>query len=304
MPGPAWRDEIEESHRHVVATVETALADLGRRASLELADGLNQTIRRLRQTTDESAALALLVSSTGSFCTRASVFVFERLQAQLTSSRGFEAPLLSITLKDAAAFLAVIESKDPVVAVASEVELSTELFAAVIPDLPPGERAYIFPLVVRGSVVAALFAIGNVLPPAVELLSEVAASHLESLRSSPPAEAAASSRALPFTKSWSIAQASPEWKDLTADERARHLRAQRFARLKTSEIRVYHPDRLRQGAERSNIYFSLKKEIDDARTAYQKEFPGLVDYLYLELVGNLANEDDRLLGPDFPGPLV
>lgn len=299
-----WREELEESHRRVLATVESALGDHGQRAAHELADGLNQTIRRLRQTPDESAALALAVSSTGSFCTRAGALVFEQGRARLLAARGFEAPQLSIPLKEAAAFFAAIESKDPVVAIASEAELSTELFGAVIPDLPPGERVYIYPLVVRGAVVAALLAIGNVLSPAVEILSEVTAAHLESLRSAPPAEEAPATKVLPFTKAWSVAKASPEWKDLNQDERARHLRAQRFARFKASEIRVYHPDRLRQGVERANIYLTLKNEIDEARAAYHKEFPGLVDYLYLELVGNLANEDDRLLGPDFPGPLV
>jgi hypothetical protein len=56
--------------------------------------------------------------------------------------------------------------------------------------------------------------------------------------------------------------------------------------------------------KRSDLYLVLKSEIDAARDAYKKEFPGVIDYLYLELVGNLANNDDRLLGPLFPGPLV
>jgi hypothetical protein len=30
----------------------------------------------------------------------------------------------------------------------------------------------------------------------------------------------------------------------------------------------------------------------------------MVDYLYLDLVRGLAQDDDHLLGPEFPGPLV
>ena len=32
--------------------------------------------------------------------------------------------------------------------------------------------------------------------------------------------------------------------------------------------------------------------------------PTMVDYLHLELVRSLANDDAILLGPNYPGPLV
>ena len=32
--------------------------------------------------------------------------------------------------------------------------------------------------------------------------------------------------------------------------------------------------------------------------------PTMVDYLHLELVRSFADDDARMLGPDYPGPLV
>jgi hypothetical protein len=30
----------------------------------------------------------------------------------------------------------------------------------------------------------------------------------------------------------------------------------------------------------------------------------MVDYLHLEILRSLAHDDDRLLGPEYPGPMV
>ena len=85
-----------------------------------------------------------------------------------------------------------------------------------------------------------------------------------------------------------------------------HLQAQRFSRVKIAEIRLYHADGVREGRAKSNVYASLRNEIDKLRTEYQKDFgsaPTMVDYLHLELLRTLAHDDDRLLGPEYPGPL-
>ena len=73
-------------------------------------------------------------------------------------------------------------------------------------------------------------------------------------------------------------------------------------------MRLYHPGLIQQGLKSSDLYSALKEQIDSAREEYRKTFmetsTGMVDYLYLELIRNLANDDDRLLGPNFPAPLV
>ncbi len=286
---------MNEAHHRAVENVESAIAAAGQRGAAEVAEALKQTVRRLRQTSTESEALSLPVSSTGAYANKAAVFLFEGERARLLTARGIEVEQLAIDLKQAAAFFSVVETKDPVVAAASEAELSPECFALAISGYAPGERAYLFPVVVKGSVMGVLFAIGNVLSPAFELLAETTASHIENLRAGDDV-----TRLTPTIAT----KKAEQWADLPPMLQAVHLRAQRMARLKVSEIRLYHTDAVRIGQQRSDLYGALKAEIETASSAYRKEFPGITDYLYLELLRNLANNEDRLLGADFPGPIV
>ena len=102
---------------------------------------------------------------------------------------------------------------------------------------------------------------------------------------------------------------SPKWSELTPEDQTLHLRAQRFAQVAVARLRVEHSDAVREGQQRSDIYGALKPEIDRARDEYRVQFltgdsKTMVDYLYLELVRSLANEQDRLLGAGFPGRLT
>jgi hypothetical protein len=281
MTTGSWREDLD-----------TAVTAARRESVLESAETLKQIVRRLRQTEDEARALSLVVNATGPFCKKAAVFVFDREQARVLASRGLDEVQLAIDLKQAAAFYSAVETQDPVIAIATETELSKEFFRPAIEGFAGDERVFLFPIVVKGAVVAAIFAMGDVQAPIVEMLAEVTAAHLGSIRQvalvTVPPEPKGSAR----------------WEDLSAEQKAQHLRAQRFARLKVSEMRVYHGDAVRRGIRRSDLYLTLKPQIDEAREAYAKEFPGVPDYFYLEVLGNLAKNDDRLLGPLFPGPIV
>ena len=87
-----------------------------------------------------------------------------------------------------------------------------------------------------------------------------------------------------------------------------HLRAQRFARVQVAEMRLYEPEAVQAGRTGRNLYETLHRNIDDARGEFQRSFfatcPSMVDYLHLELVHTLSNDDPELLGKDYPGPLV
>lgn len=86
-----------------------------------------------------------------------------------------------------------------------------------------------------------------------------------------------------------------------------HLQAQRFARVKVAELRLYHAEAVREGRAKSDLYGALQNEIDKVRGEYEKDFaaiPTMVDYLHLELLRTLAHDDDRLLGANYPGPLI
>jgi hypothetical protein len=88
----------------------------------------------------------------------------------------------------------------------------------------------------------------------------------------------------------------------------KHLRAQRFARVRVAEIQLYHAAAMKSGRASGNVYEALKAQMDAAREAYREAFlspvNGTADYLHVEFVRMLANNDAALLGPGYPGPLV
>ncbi len=98
------------------------------------------------------------------------------------------------------------------------------------------------------------------------------------------------------------------WDDLPAEVQQVHLRAQRFARVQVAEMRLFSPEAVHSGRERRDLYEALGDPIEASREAFRKQFfsscPRMVDYLHLELVRTLANDDAELLGKNYPGPMV
>jgi hypothetical protein len=84
--------------------------------------------------------------------------------------------------------------------------------------------------------------------------------------------------------------------------------AQRFARVRVAEIQLYHAAAMKTGRASGDVYSALRTQIDAAREAYREKFltpvNGTADYLHAEFVRTLANDDEALLGPGYPGPLV
>ncbi len=84
--------------------------------------------------------------------------------------------------------------------------------------------------------------------------------------------------------------------------------ARRFAKVKVAEIRLYQAPAVESGRAARDVYGALKPHIDAARKAFAERFlqngNRAADYLHLELVRVLANDDATLLGPDYPGPLA
>jgi hypothetical protein len=86
------------------------------------------------------------------------------------------------------------------------------------------------------------------------------------------------------------------------------LAAQRFARVRIAEIRLYYASAVKAGRAGRDLYGSLKPHIEAARDAfrdrYLKNGTSTADYLHAEIVHALAHDDATLLGPDYPGPLA
>ena len=95
------------------------------------------------------------------------------------------------------------------------------------------------------------------------------------------------------------------WEQFSPEDRRLHLRAQRFARVEASAMRLRCAAEVQAGRARRDLYGALRQQIDAAREAFRKSFfepcPSMVDYLHLELVRTLAHDDPELLGKDYPG---
>lgn len=255
------------------------LANFAAKLRREVAGSLNQSVRRLRTFESEAHWSGAVVEAMASFCTRALLFT---VGANTLRLQGVD--LTPIPVATVPAFAAVIESKDSIVAMRTRGELSVGL-ANYLTEVPDA-RCWLFPILRRDRVAAVLYADGEVDANALEMLSTVAGAMLSEREK--PAE---------FIQ---VAAAKAE--------RIDHLPAQNAARVQVAEIVLYHRAALEAGRRNRDIYQSLSPEIDARRQTFRRRFlqssAGMADYLHLELLKTLANDDVQMLGADYPGPLV
>jgi hypothetical protein len=78
--------------------------------------------------------------------------------------------------------------------------------------------------------------------------------------------------------------------------------------VQVAEMRLYKSQAVKTGRIERDLYGALREDVDRARDAFRQDFltasPTMVDYIHLELLRTLANDDVELLGPTYPGPLV
>jgi hypothetical protein len=285
-------------------------------ARRELIQKLNQITRRLRGFEDERQWSNTLVDATRGFCGRAALFFVHDRKLRLETTRNFDDADLAaeLPLDEAPAFAAAIETRDTLVAMRSDGELSR----AIADYLGEGDaKVYLFPVVTRQDVPAVLLADSpEVDVDALELLVATAGA----VYNTPPAAIEPTNTPMDGLVTITVpakglsptpASQKPEilsWFSLSREDRELHLRAQRFARVKVAEIRLYQSEKVKNGRTAHDLYTSVKEEIDSAREAFRREFlnasDSMVDYLHLELVRTLANDDAEVLGHEYPGAMV
>jgi hypothetical protein len=306
-------NEAQAEARRMLAEEKERSAEESRR---RLSESLNQTLRRIRQTSAEHETLQLLLEESAFCAARAVVVLVESGRIARVAAwrdltlRGDEEDSAPIDLNEAAALASCVESGDPMAALASPAEISSVLASAF--GKTDGEKAYLFPVRVRQNTVALIVAGGAVTPAPIELLCEAAGMRLEALEGAAPVAASAAVAAeegdlVQIAGMRNGTPASP-WKSLSAQEQAQHLRAQRTARVRVAQIRISEAAALRKGAQERDIYRALRPSIDAARGEfrqnYMSETPGMVDYLHLEIVRSLAHDNEQLLGAGYPGPMA
>jgi hypothetical protein len=302
---------LESEYQDALAARLREAAQSGKRARRDLIQKLNQAARRLRHFENDNQWSHTLVDATRGFCGRAALFLICDRTLHLEASRNVDgpAPPEDVALDTAPAFATVVETRDTLVAMRTVGELSQPL-ADLLGESVDSEnaRCCLFPLVtLHGVVPAVLYADSDEVDvDAIELLTATAAAVLEARpapapRMPPPAETLVSIAHAPKPEILS-------WFSLSREDRELHLRAQRFASVQVAGIRLYQSEKVKNGRTAHDLYTSLKEEIDSAREAFRREFlnasDSMVDYLHLELVRTLANDDAELLGQDYPGPMV
>ena len=315
-PSPSLRNLFSELEQLFQTETEARVSTSVQAAERALAEHLNQAMRRLRQAGDFPEMAAILCDASARFANACAVFHVsentiggERLRgASGEASTRFRD--VRFDKSDAAAFAGAIESREPVVALSSAAEVSrgvVETFSHA-----PGDKAYLFPLTVDQTTVGMLYAAGAVDAAALELLAQATTAVLEA-RQRPPRPHDRPGGDLADLVSIHPAPAAPpssapDWDDLSPADRQLHLRAQRFARVKVAEMRLYRTDAVKAGRAQGDLYAALQEPIDEAREEFRQTFatasPTMVDYVHLELLRTLANNNPAWLGGEYPGRLV
>jgi hypothetical protein len=313
-PTSALRQLIDNRISQLSTEVEALFEETRDRARRDLSEQMNQAVRRMRQAADSEELAAILTDSAVVFASAAAFLRVDGEVARGERIRGIEGEAaerfvgLEIPLPAAAALAGAVETRDLVTAVPTEKEVSAPL-VGVFEHSGEG-RVTIFPVLVRDRVRALLYASGNAQTPALETLCQVAAavwSSIEPVIVNVPATAPelvqiAGAAPAPAPKP------RPTWESLPVEEQQLHLKAQRFARVQASQMRLQEAQAVLAGRAKRDVYGALQQRIDDTRTVFRERFfaacPSMVDYLHLELVRTLAQDDADLLGKDYPGPLV
>lgn len=295
------REMLESRLSQLSSEVERLFDEARGHARRELADQLNQSVRRLRQAGSLDDLAATLLDAAMAFADGAAIFRITGTTAKGEKIRGVAAGAeltfcsLEIPFSAAPALAGAVESRDPVIAVTTAGEVSAEMIA--VASHPADGRAYLFPLVVKDGVPAVLYCWGTVQNAACEMLAQAAGSVWDSLIA-PEAPQLVKIEPAPASA----------WDALSPEDQAMHLRAQRFARVQVAEMRLRDRAAVEAGRIERNLYGRLHSRIDAARVTFRQSYfaacSTMVDYLHVELVRTLAHDDADLLGKDYPGPLV
>src|ERR1044071_4160810 len=134
-PPSPLRQLLEDRISQLSAEVESMFAAGRERSRRELAEQLNQAVRRLRQASGTEELAATLVDAAGLFASGAAFFRIGKDAARGEGIRGVSEDAAeafggkSIALADAPAIAGVVESGEPVTAAAAPSEVSVEMAA-------------------------------------------------------------------------------------------------------------------------------------------------------------------------------
>lgn len=286
-------------------TVQEQIAEAARKSAAkgrrELADRLNHAVRGLIQAETTNQWKEIFLDAVAAFCDRVALFRVSSEDLILEASRGLSNKNIVVKRSSAPALTHAIDLRETIVAACVPSELSPEI--AAIGDEGTG-KVYLVPVRNGDNVPGIVVTAGVTEQSAIELLANVAGLTLQTIQSHTTGIA---NIAPAVTKS-QVEPSVPSWTSFPRETQQLHARAQRFARRKIAEMQLHHASAVQAGRRMSNLYSSLQPQIDAAREQFKEEFANgereMTDYLHAELVSTLANDDEILLGADYPGPLA
>ena len=290
---------LDDAWEVVKKDFDSGCSQSARAARWELTNDLNQLLRRFRQYREEGDWISTLIESVSRFVPEAAIFEVAEANLRLRAQSGLSLPEhLTFSADEGGAFSAALNSQDPVVAMRSAGEVT-----AALQSSDAAARAHVIPILNQQRVVAVLFAAGGeyVDANALEFVAGIASIVLERGANRglhlqvahPPKEIAKVEKDVPESGREESKpppkRSLPAWADLPEAERARHIQAQRFARVTVAEFQLAQPDACRHGRQKGNLYLYLKRDLDRARDNFRKQFmqtSSMVDYLHMELVSH------------------
>ena len=304
---------LDQAWETIRREFDASCAQTARAARYQLTNELNQLLRRFRHYRNESEWISALLDGASRFAQQVAIFSLQNEVFRLRAQSKLDLPQnLEFPLSSAAAFASAVATRDPVVALRTASEVTQELAGT-----DANERAHLIPVMNGARAVAILFAADQEYMDlnALELIAGLASAVLERqsnavlhARIAPlPAKTESATAVRTEAAAPAAKPALATWADLGEEQRALHIRAQRFSRVAVAEMQLAKPEACRAGREQNNLYLFLQTEIDKARESYRKQFltiPSMVDYLHLELVNTAAGGDEMKLGAEYPGQLV
>lgn len=281
-----WKQQIESVIDERMQEVSSLIEQQSAHAARSVTERLNQTQRRLRQSENIEEWTAAVEEAAGCFCGGAAIYDTAKPE-----------------IADAPAVSTVMETEDTVVTLRARRELPQPVIDRF--GEAPSSRCYLFPVFNGNRVAAVLYT-----QPGEQGLDRNGLELLAALAGAAIPRKAAQNLIMPAAQPVAVNRASIllDWSSLSADEQEMHLRAQRFARVRVAEMRLYDAEAVKRGRQDRNLYASLRQKIDAGRSEFRREFvekcPSMTDYLHRELVRTLANDDESAMGQEYPGALA
>jgi hypothetical protein len=305
---------------------------------------VNRAVSRVLQPTGQSEIMAAVLQSSAGFAGRCALFVRRGEGFAFWRGEGFSAEAasqlksLSASASRSGAFKEAAENLLSISGTRTSEALPEAMVAAL--SGAADDALFVFPIVVQGRAVAALYAdsgatAGSVEASALEILARVTGLSLETAPGRAAASAAhpvvapaepAAPAAAPEPEPAAVSEPEPaapapqepvdvvpaippppELDSLPDAERDSHKKAYRSARVAVQDLLAYpqNQSKIAEGRRTKTLYRQLKEEIDKNRETYQRKYGQTAarsfDYLHFELVTKLAQNDLELLGNDYPG---